>query len=78
MREKYNSKILVSGERFSYVVTHPENTFDLHSRKLMPTKGEKMKFADVKYELAFSSRIMQIEDSDEKYKQIDDYAQVIA
>src|SRR6266498_5055161 len=30
---------------------------------------------DKKYELASSSRIMQIEDPDEKYKQIDDYAQ---
>src|SRR5438067_6967377 len=102
---KYDSKIPVPGERFSYVVTHPENTFDLHGRKLTPTKGEKMEFADVtkelekeldlyhyfektivglcarfimydkKYEPAFSSRIMRIEDPDEKYKQIDDYAQ---
>ncbi|CAG8723963.1 1981_t:CDS:1, partial [Funneliformis mosseae] len=51
MREKYDSKIPVPGERFSYVVSHPENTFDLHGRKLMPTKGEKMEFADVAKEL---------------------------
>ena len=105
MRGKYDSKIPVSGECFSYVVTHPENTFDLHGRKLTPTKSEKMEFTDVakelrkeldlyhyfektiiglcawfimydkKYELASSNRIMRIEDSDEKYKQIDDYAQ---
>ncbi|RIA83664.1 hypothetical protein C1645_833451 [Glomus cerebriforme] len=104
-QEKYDSKISVPGERFSYVVTHPENTFDLHGRKLTPTKGEKMEFADVakelekeldlyhyfektiirlcarfimydkKYEPPPSSRIMRIEDPDEKYKQIDDYAQ---
>ena len=41
MRGKYNSKILILGEHFSYVVTHFENTFDLHGRKLTPTKGEK-------------------------------------
>ena len=51
MRGKYDSKIPVPGERFSYVVTHPENTFDLHGRKLTPTKGEKMEFADVAKEL---------------------------
>ncbi|GET02589.1 DNA polymerase family B-domain-containing protein [Rhizophagus clarus] len=105
MRGKYDSKILIPGERFSYVVTHPDTTFDLHGRKLKPTKGEKMEFADVakelgkeldlyhyfektiiglyarfimydkKYEPEPSSRIMRIEDPDEKYKQIDDYAQ---
>src|SRR6266498_1378448 len=105
MRGKYDSKIPVPGERFSYVVTHPENTFDLHGRKLTLTKGEKMEFADVakelrkeldlyhyfektivglcarfimynkKYEPASSSRIMRIEDSDEKYKQINNCAQ---
>ncbi|CAB5352583.1 unnamed protein product [Rhizophagus irregularis] len=105
MRGKYDSKIPIPGERFSYVVTHPDTTFDLHGRKLKPTKGEKMEFADVakelgkeldlyhyfektiiglcarfimydkKYEPEPSSRIMRIEDPDEKYKQIDDYAQ---
>ncbi|GES89467.1 DNA polymerase family B-domain-containing protein [Rhizophagus clarus] len=105
MRGKYDSKIPIPGERFSYVVTHSDTTFDLHGRKLKPTKGEKMEFADVakelgkeldlyhyfektiiglcarfimydkKYEPEPSSRIMRIEDPDEKYKQIDDYAQ---
>ncbi|CAB5205981.1 unnamed protein product [Rhizophagus irregularis] len=105
MRGKYDSKIPIPGERFSYVITHPDTTFDLHGRKLKPTKGEKMEFADVakelgkeldlyhyfekiiiglcarfimydkKYEPEPSSRIMRIEDPDEKYKQIDDYAQ---
>ncbi|RGB25018.1 hypothetical protein C1646_675921 [Rhizophagus diaphanus] len=105
MRGKYDSKILISGKRFSYVVTHPDTTFNLHGRKLKPTKGEKMEFADVakelgkeldlyhyfkktiiglcarfimydkKYEPEPSSRIMRIKDLDEKYKQIDDYAQ---
>ncbi|CAB5361350.1 unnamed protein product [Rhizophagus irregularis] len=51
MREKYDSKIPIPGERFSYVVTHPDTTFDLHGRKLKPTKGEKMEFADVAKEL---------------------------
>src|SRR2546421_12046239 len=51
MRGKYDSKIPVPGERFSYVVIHPKNTFDLHGRKLTPTKGEKMEFADVTKEL---------------------------
>ncbi len=51
MRGKYNSKIPVSDEHFSYVMTHSENTFDLHSRKLMPTKGKKMEFADMTKEL---------------------------
>ena len=105
MREKCNTKIPIPGERFSYVVTHPDTTFDLHGRKLDPTKGEKMEFVDVakelgkeldlyhyyektiiglcarfimydkKYEPALSDKIMQIEDLNEKYKQIDDYAQ---
>ncbi|GBC51665.1 DNA polymerase family B-domain-containing protein [Rhizophagus irregularis DAOM 181602=DAOM 197198] len=51
MREKYDSKIPIPGERFSYVVTHPDTTFDLHGKKLKPTKGEKMEFADVAKEL---------------------------
>ncbi len=51
MRGKYDSKISVPGERFSYVMTHPENTFDLYGKKLTPTKGEKMEFADVAKEL---------------------------
>ncbi|POG66681.1 hypothetical protein GLOIN_2v1482190 [Rhizophagus irregularis DAOM 181602=DAOM 197198] len=105
MRGKYDSKIPIPGERFSYVITHPDTTFDLHGRKLKPTKGEKMEFADVAKELGKeldlyhyfkktiiglyarfimydkmyepepSSRIMRIKDLDEKYKQIDDYAQ---
>ncbi len=105
MRGEHESKILTPGERFSYVVTHPDTTFDLHGRKLMLTKGERMEFVDVakelgkeldlyhyfkksiiglcarfimydkKYEPALSDKIMQIEDLDEKYKQIDDYAQ---
>ncbi len=39
------------GERFGYVVTHPDTTFDLHGRKLMLTKGERMEFVDVAKEL---------------------------
>ncbi|CAI2200564.1 9770_t:CDS:2, partial [Funneliformis geosporum] len=69
------SKIPTPGERFSYVVTHPDTTFDLHGRKLTLTKGERMEFVDVAKELALSNKIMQIKDPDEKYKQIDDYAQ---
>src|SRR3954447_9047921 len=105
MKGKYDTKILVSGERFSYVVTHPDTTFDLHGRKLDPTKGEKMEFVDVAKELGKEldlyhyyektiiglcarfiiydkrhepiplDKIMQIENPDEKYKQIDDHAQ---
>src|SRR6266496_4610114 len=105
MRRKCDTKILVPGERFSYVVTHPDMTFDLHDRKLNPTKGEKMEFVDVakeldkeldlyhyyektiiglcarfimydkKYKPTPISRIMQIKDPDEKYMQIDNYAQ---
>ncbi|RIA86634.1 hypothetical protein C1645_740708 [Glomus cerebriforme] len=51
MKGKHKSKILTPGERFSYVVTHPDMTFDLHGRKLMPTKGERMEFVDVAKEL---------------------------
>ncbi len=51
MREKCDTKIPVPGERFSYVVTHPDTTFDLHGKKLNPTKGEKMEFVDVAKEL---------------------------
>ncbi|CAB5183161.1 unnamed protein product [Rhizophagus irregularis] len=51
MKGKYDTKILVPGGRFSYVVTHPDTTFDLHGRKLEPTKGEKMEFVDVAKEL---------------------------
>ena len=51
MRGKCDTKILVLGERFSYVVTHPDITFDLHGRKLNPTKGEKMEFVNVAKEL---------------------------
>ncbi|PKY33087.1 DNA/RNA polymerase [Rhizophagus irregularis] len=72
MKGKYDTKIPVPGGRFSYVVTHPDTTFDLHGRKLEPTKGEKMEFVDVAKEL---DKIMQIKDPDEKYKQIDDHAQ---
>src|ERR1043165_5227442 len=105
MGGEHESKILTPGERFSYVVTHPDTTFDLHGRKLTPTKGERMEFVDVvkelgkkldlyhyfektiiglcarfimydkRYEPALSDKIMQIKDPDEKYKQIDDYAQ---
>ncbi|CAI2197607.1 6624_t:CDS:2, partial [Funneliformis geosporum] len=105
MRGEHESKIPTPGERFSYVVTHPDMTFDLRGRKLTLTKGERMEFVDVvkeldkeldlyhyfektiiglcarfimydkKYEPALSDKIMQIKDPDEKYKQIDDYAQ---
>ena len=51
MKGKYDTKIPVPGGRFSYVVTHPDTTFDLHGRKLDPTKGEKMEFVDVAKEL---------------------------
>ena len=51
MRGKCSSKIPVSDECFSYIMTHSENTFDLHGKKLMPTKGEKIEFADVMKEL---------------------------
>ena len=105
MRGKYESKIPTPGERFSYVVTHSDMTFDLHGRKLNLTKGDKMEFVDVakelgkeldlyhyykktnlglcarfimyekKYEPTPTSGIMQIKDPDEKYMQIDNYAQ---
>ncbi len=51
MRGKYESRILTSGECFSYVVTHSDTTFDLHGRKLNLTKGDKMEFVDVAKEL---------------------------
>ncbi|CAI2199781.1 10553_t:CDS:2, partial [Funneliformis geosporum] len=51
MRGEHESKILMPGERFSYVVTHPDTTFDLHDRKLMLTKGERIEFVDVAKEL---------------------------
>ncbi|RGB28988.1 hypothetical protein C1646_767171 [Rhizophagus diaphanus] len=51
MKGKYDTKILIPGGRFSYVVTHPDMTFDLHGRKLEPTKGKKMEFVDVVKEL---------------------------
>ena len=51
MRGKYESKILTSGEHFSYVVAHPDMTFDFHSKKLTPTKGERMEFTNVVKEL---------------------------
>ncbi|PKC54167.1 DNA/RNA polymerase, partial [Rhizophagus irregularis] len=54
MKGKYDTKIPVPGGRFSYVVTHPDTTFDLHGRKLEPTKGEKMEFVDVAKELDMS------------------------
>jgi hypothetical protein len=41
MKGKYDSKIPVPGERFSYVVTHPDTTFDLHGRKLDPRFSRK-------------------------------------
>ncbi len=47
MREEYESKILMLGERFSYVVTHPDTTFDLYGRKLTLMKGERMEFIDM-------------------------------
>ncbi|GBB94572.1 hypothetical protein RclHR1_23830003 [Rhizophagus clarus] len=81
MKGKYDTKILVPGGRFSYVVSYPDTTFDLYGRKLDPTKGEKMEFVDVakelgkEHELTPSDKIMQIKDPDEKYKQIDDHAQ---
>src|SRR6266498_5278621 len=105
MRGKHESKILTPGERFSYVVTHPDTTFDLYGRKLTLMKGERMEFVDMvkelgkeldlyhyyektiislcarfiiyekKYKSTFTSRIMQIKDPDEKYMQIDNYAQ---
>ena len=51
MRGKYESRIPTPGECFSYVVTHPDTTFDLHGRKLNLTKGDKMEFVDVAKEL---------------------------
>jgi hypothetical protein len=105
MEGKYDTKIPVPGGRFSYVVTHPETTFDIYGKKIYPSKGEKMEFADIAQELGKeldlyhyyektiiglcarfimydkrhgptpSNKIMQIEDPDEKYKQIDDHAQ---
>ncbi|EXX64738.1 hypothetical protein RirG_139940 [Rhizophagus irregularis DAOM 197198w] len=51
MQGEYDSRIPVPDGRFSYIVAHPETTFDLHGRKLKPTKGEKMEFADVAKEL---------------------------
>ncbi|PKK60995.1 hypothetical protein RhiirC2_792482 [Rhizophagus irregularis] len=105
MKGEHESKILTPGERFSYVVTHPDMTFDLHGRKLTLTKGKRIEFVNVakelgkaldlyhyfektiiglcvqfimydkRYEPALSDKIMQIRDPDEKYKQIDNYAQ---
>src|SRR6266498_4100591 len=46
MREKYESRILTPGERFSYVVTHLNMTFNLHGRKLNLTKGNKMELVN--------------------------------
>ncbi|CAG8532141.1 2425_t:CDS:2 [Funneliformis mosseae] len=51
MQGKYDSRISVPGRRFSYIVAHSEITFDLYGKKLKPTKGEKMEFADVAKEL---------------------------
>ncbi|GES95226.1 DNA polymerase family B-domain-containing protein [Rhizophagus clarus] len=51
MKGKYDTKILVPGGRFSYVVTYPDTTFDLYGKKLDLTKGEKMEFVDVAKEL---------------------------
>src|SRR6266498_1268608 len=51
MRGKYDTKILVLNKYFSYVVTHPKMTFDLHSRKLNLIKGEKIEFVDIAKEL---------------------------
>ncbi|GES80528.1 DNA polymerase [Rhizophagus clarus] len=51
MKGKYDTKILVPGGRFSYVVSYPDTTFDLYGRKLDPTKGEKMEFVDIAKEL---------------------------
>ena len=51
MRGENESKILTPDERFNYVVTYPDTTFDLHDKKLMLTKGEKMEFVDVVKEL---------------------------
>ena len=39
------------GERFSYVVAHPDKTFDFHGKKLTPTKSERMEFTDMVKEL---------------------------
>ncbi|CAI2188092.1 12886_t:CDS:2 [Funneliformis geosporum] len=47
MRGEHESKILTLGERFNYVITHPNTTLNLHDRKLTLTKGERMEFADV-------------------------------
>ncbi len=92
-------------ERFSYVVTNPDMTFDLYGRKLNLIKGDKIEFVNVakelgkeldlyhyyektiislcarfiiydkKYKPTPTNRIMQIKDPDEKYMQIDNYAQ---
>jgi len=51
MKVKFNTKILISGEHFSYVVIHLDMTFDLYDRKLNLTKGKKMEFVDVVKEL---------------------------
>ena len=51
MGGEHKSKILTLGERFSYVVTHSDMTFDLYGRKLMPTKGERMEFINMAKEL---------------------------
>src|SRR6266511_4860 len=51
MREKYKSRILMPSERFSYVVTNPDMTFDLYGRKLNLIKGDKIEFVNVAKEL---------------------------
>ncbi|PKY43459.1 DNA/RNA polymerase [Rhizophagus irregularis] len=50
-RKEYERLIPEPGGRFSYVVTHPEELFDLRGRKLNPNKYDKMEFVDVAKEL---------------------------
>ncbi|CAG8663201.1 564_t:CDS:2, partial [Cetraspora pellucida] len=93
------------GERFSYVMIHPDSLFGLSGKKLILKKSDQMEFVDVakelnkelnlsyyfentitalcarfimydkRYEPPSTDKIMQISDLDEKYKQIDIYAQ---
>src|SRR5207244_236244 len=105
MRKEYQNRIPDPGERFSYVMIHPDSLFGLSGKKLTLKKSDQMEFVNVakelnkeldlyhyfentitalcarfimydkRYEPTSADKIMQISDLDEKYKQIDIYAQ---
>ncbi|CAJ0749780.1 20542_t:CDS:2 [Entrophospora sp. SA101] len=65
MKKVCKNKIPGPGDRFSFVVTKAKMDFDLHDLLCMGKRCEPPS----------SDKITQIRDSDEKYKQIDTYAQ---